>query len=104
MITDKGNSQPMMFLLVTSGNTELNARQTCSIESTCVHNPSMSVVVVFAALKTQLQLEEKSPLVAVMRRWPNVRLATLNGTAAMSAAGLQNLSAKIAAGKFPIQH
>jgi lactosylceramide 4-alpha-galactosyltransferase len=92
-----------MFFLVTSGKTKLTARQACSIESTCVNNPFMSVIVVFVAPKTQLRLEEKSPLAAVMRRWPNVRLATLNGTAAMSAAGLQNLYAKIAAGKYPRQ-
>jgi lactosylceramide 4-alpha-galactosyltransferase len=93
-----------MFFLVTSGKTELSARQACSIESTCVHNPSMRVVVVFVAPKTHLRMEEKSPLTAVMRRWPNVRVATLNGTAAMAAAGLENLSAQIAAGKYPVQH
>jgi lactosylceramide 4-alpha-galactosyltransferase len=93
-----------MFFLVTSGKMELNARQACSIESTCVHNPSMSVVVVFVTSKTHLRIEEKSPLVAVMRRWPNVRVAALNGTAVMSAAGLQNLSAQIKAGKYPVQH
>jgi lactosylceramide 4-alpha-galactosyltransferase len=94
----------MFFLVTSSGNTELNARQACSIESACVHNPSMTVVVVFVVPAMQLPMDEKAPLTAVMRRWPNVHLATLNATAAMAAAGLQSLSAQIAAGKFPVQH
>jgi hypothetical protein len=61
-----GPTTQTMFFLVTSGKTELNARQACSIESTCVHNTSMSVVVVFVVPATQLRMDEKSPLMAMI--------------------------------------
>lgn len=93
-----------MFFVVTTGKTEMNARQACAVESASVNNPWMTIVVVFLLPARQLELDDRAPLVGVVRRWPNVRLASVNATAAMLAAGLDEFAREIPKGLYPIEH
>lgn len=96
--------QQHVFFLVTSGRAEMKVDEVCAVESTSRLNPSMLMVVVFVLPARHLRLEENAALAELLRRRRNVRLATVDASAAMSGAGLDHLVKEIDAGVNAVVH
>ncbi|XP_075527357.1 lactosylceramide 4-alpha-galactosyltransferase-like [Dermacentor variabilis] len=96
----ESSSKRDIWLLETSGNATLNARQACSIESAAIHNPEFTV----RLLSTGNMGDGGCPYYSVLLDLPNFIWAQVNVKAELAGTPLEKLLVNVSKSPYAVMH